>query len=428
MEMLRRHIRPLASRVRDYLGARLEQMLAELRGQGAAIERQIVDLSGRLEMLLPPDDTRRTSPPTPATLDINLLLHQSRAALLRQMPPGARTLLSAGCAGRWYFDWIEQCYGRVPEHIGIELYAPTPDDLPTNVRWIANSVSDMSEVVDASCDLVFSGQNIEHLWPEEVAGFMAEAARVARPGGVLVIDSPNRLLTAALNWSHPEHTVEVTASEAVELYTLAGFDVTKTVGLWTCRDPRTGRLLPFDPNAPDGEWSVTERLVAAPAMPDHAFLWWMEGRRNDRSPDAAGLQATMAAIFADAWPERIGRLVAGPGLQRVGVGGEAWIDVPAGWTDAAMFGPYMPLRAGRYNVSFDLEPSPDAADGYAACDVVWGEACVELARIQVPARARRISLDFSLPELRFGIQFRCFAQAGAGFRLRRGVTLIEHRS
>lgn len=379
-------------------------------------------------MTVPLDNERRTLTPTPAKLDINLLLHQSRAALLRQMPPGARTFLSAGCAGRWYFDWVGQCYGRVPEHIGIELYAPKPANLPANVRWIANSVSDMSEVADASCDLVFSGQNIEHLWPEEVAGFMAEAARVARPGGVLVIDSPNRLVTAPLNWSHPEHTVELTPFEAAQLYALAGFDVTKTVGLWTCRDPRTGRILPIDPNVPEAEWSVTERLVAAPAMPDHAFLWWMEGQRNDRSPDVAGLHAAMQSIFAAAWPERIQRLIADVTLRRTTIGKAEWIDVPAGWAGAAMFGPYMPLRAGRYNVSFDLEPAPDAADGYAACDVVWGEACTELARAHAPSRARRISLDFSLPELRFGVQFRCFAQTGAGFRLRRGVTLEENRT
>src|SRR5580692_4621286 len=102
-------------------------------------------------------------------IDINMLLHRARAAHLRAMPPFAKRLLSAGCSGRWYFDWIEQCYGRVRQHIGIEFYSAKPGDLPDNVTWIANTASNMSDVADASVDLLFSGQNLEHLWPEEVA-------------------------------------------------------------------------------------------------------------------------------------------------------------------------------------------------------------------------------------------------------------------
>ena len=109
----------------------------------------------------------RTTPSLPAelaksapSLEVNYLLHHSRGALLRGMPPGAQRLLSAGCAGNWYFDWIEETYGRVPEHLGIEYYAPKPEGLPDNVTWIASTVSDMSAVSSASCDLVFSGQNL----------------------------------------------------------------------------------------------------------------------------------------------------------------------------------------------------------------------------------------------------------------------------
>ncbi len=191
-------------------------------------------------------------------LDVNLLLHQCRGAMLRHMPPGAETILSAGCSGSWYFKWVEQCYGRVPKHIGIELYSPRPADLPANVDWIANSVSDMSGVASGTCDLVFSGQNIEHLWQDEIWGFMIEAARVIRPGGTLVIDSPNRTLTAELNWSHPEHVIEFTPSEMANLFALGGFDVTKMVGLWLCRDRQNGKVLPFDRKHP-GKAALSER-------------------------------------------------------------------------------------------------------------------------------------------------------------------------
>jgi hypothetical protein len=99
--------------------------------------------------------------------------HHSRRALLRGIPPGAQRFLSAGCAGNCYFEWIEETYGRVPEHLSIEYYMPKPEGLPNNVTWIANTASDMSAVASASCDLVFSGQNLEHL-----SEFLLESARV----------------------------------------------------------------------------------------------------------------------------------------------------------------------------------------------------------------------------------------------------------
>ncbi|MDA8049333.1 MAG: methyltransferase domain-containing protein [Rhodospirillales bacterium] len=152
-------------------------------------------------------------PAAPPALDLNLMLHTARGARLGAMPPGAERMLSAGCSGLWYFEWNEKRYGRVAEHIGIEYYSAKPDGLPANVTWIANSVANMTDIADRSCDLVFSGQNIERLWPDEIAGFLLESARVLRPCGHLVIDSPSRTLTAALNWSHPEHTIELNLQE-----------------------------------------------------------------------------------------------------------------------------------------------------------------------------------------------------------------------
>jgi hypothetical protein len=93
-------------------------------------------------------------------------------------------LLSAGAAGTWYFEWITQWYGAVERHIGIERYLPRPDVLPANVEWITSSVADMDTVAGGSVDLVFSGQNIEHLFGDGVPGFLLESARVLRPAGI----------------------------------------------------------------------------------------------------------------------------------------------------------------------------------------------------------------------------------------------------
>jgi hypothetical protein len=269
---------------------------------------------------------------------------------------------------------------------------------------------------------VFSGQNIEHLWPAEVAGFLIEAARVTRPGGWLVIDSPNRLITAPLNWSHPEHTVELTPAEIEELVELAGFAVTKRTGLWLCRDAADGTILPFDPNLPSPQWSVPERILAAPDRPADSFLWWLEARRTSTPPDAAAIGARTETIFAAAWPERVQRLIARPGLHVLHQPDGDWIEVPAGFSQVVMFGPYMPLRAGDYRVVFTLAPP---ATGIARFDVVAAEDGSTVLATGEATTAATVALTFTLDRLLFGVQFRCIANGRQAFRLRRAVALEE---
>jgi hypothetical protein len=366
-------------------------------------------------------------PPSPSPappIDHNLLLHQARAARLRAMPPGARDLLSVGCAGTWYFDWVRGCYGAVPRHVGLEAYVPRPVDLPPEADWIANTAGDMSGVPDASIDLVFAGQTVEHLWPDELAGFLAESARVLRPGGHLVIDSPNRDLTAPLNYSHGEHTVELTPPEAVRLVGMAGFTVTRLAGIWLTRDPRSLRVLPFDANRLDAEWSVPERLVAAEALPEHSFIWWLEARRdelpaNGAGPDRAAIARAAQDIFDAAWPERIERLI--PYADRRVADG--WVHAAAGEPGFVVYGPYMPLRPGRYRVRLDLAWHGDGTEPAAVADVAVGEDARLIARAELRPGQDSCTMEFEIPALEFAGQFRVTSLGGPAFAVRRGVGL-----
>jgi SAM-dependent methyltransferase len=348
---------------------------------------------------------------------INDLLHHERGERLARMPRISGTLLSAGCSGTWYFEWVQERYGTVNKHIGLELYSPKPDDLPRNVEWIANTVGDMNDVNDQSVDLVFSGQNLEHLWPEDVVGFFVESARVTKPGGFLVIDSPNRSATADLNWSHPEHTVEMTPLEAVRLTTLAGFDVSAVHGIWLARDPSTGRALSLEPQASDGEWTLDRRLDRGRVDPDNAFLWWIEARRSDRMPDEAQLEAEMRLIFNIAWPERVGRTHSHVGTRiRTAKGIVMRAEKTA--HGALMFGPYMPLKAGRYLARFKILTVQEADRGIIArCDVVGDQGreltVRELTAADIRFENGRIDLPFVLETLEFGIQVRLFTYGAA---------------
>jgi hypothetical protein len=329
--------------------------------------------------------------------DINQLSHDERGLLIRDMPRAENVLLSAGCAGTWYFNWINEVYGHVPSHIGVEFYTPPPERLDDNVTWIANTAGDMRDVGDASVDVLFSGQNLEHLWPSETIGFFLEAARTVRAGGFIVVDSPNRLITEELCWSHPEHTIEFTPEEATKLATLSGFDVTAMKGIWTVRNPETGQVLPFDRVEVEG-WSIERRCKDAYNDPDNAFIWWMEAVRSDRAPDAAGLRAFVIEVFNIAWPERLERYV-----------------TPDEKEGVMVFGPYFPLPDGDYNVTFDVTPeNPSGAKDKLRCDVVQGDTILEPAIEMSAADVNNpMEIAFTLTEkMNFGMQFRMFRYGG----------------
>jgi hypothetical protein len=121
--MIRDRLKQLSTMARSFVGT---------NGMSA----QLTAMNAKLDQLGRATPVEAAAAPQ---VDFNMMLHQSRGAMLREMPPGAHRLLSAGCAGNWYFDWIAQCYGHVPEHVGIEFYTLQPETLPDNVTWIANT-------------------------------------------------------------------------------------------------------------------------------------------------------------------------------------------------------------------------------------------------------------------------------------------------
>lgn len=385
----------------------------------------LITLRNRIDAVL----AAHSKKPVDAKLpDINYTLHDSRSARLRKLPAFSGTMLSAGCAGSWYFEWIAQRTGHSGRHIGIEFYSPKPDDLPANVEWIANTAGDMNAIADASCDFVFSGQNLEHLWPQDVVGFFLESNRVLKPGGLLAVDSPNRLVTEPLVWSHPEHTVEVTPTEARKLAELSGFEVTALKGMWLCRHPGTGRILPLDPAVADPDFTYVERLLTAENDPDNSFLWWLEARKVS-APRPEELKAEMSRIFAAAWPERQRRFLSIVGT-RVSTEGRDVIQCPAGTSGVMVYGPYMPLESGSYTATFVLRLTGAADDGIVArCDILGHNGREIIARDytgkEIDVESGRMTLDFTLADLEFGIQARCISRGRADVECELPIAIIR---
>ena len=230
--------------------------------------------------------------------------HSLRTVELERVPKGAKQVLSVGANGRWYFDWFEACVGEVDRHVGVEAFEPKPDDLPPYVDWVVNTADHMDAVADGTIELVFAGQTTEHLWAHELTGFLLEAHRVLGPSGVLVLDSPNRLITEQLHWSHGGHTIEISREEIEQLLDLAGFDLESMRGVWSCREG--GRLLQLEENIDDPA-VFARRAANAADRPDDSFVWFLVARRADSAPDRAALATTVDALFEAHWPTRVTR-------------------------------------------------------------------------------------------------------------------------
>jgi SAM-dependent methyltransferase len=338
-------------------------------------------------------------------------LHEARTVCLGDMPPGARTVLSVGASGTWYLDWFARAYGDVARHIAVEAFLPPPAELPENVEWVAADLAGpdgVATVDSGSVDLVFSGQNIEHLWPEQVVALLAESSRVLRPEGWLVVDSPNRNLTEAYRWTMEEHTVELTPEEATRLLEVAGFEVVTMKGLWLCRrDDELFELQP--PGTVAGATEVLERMMKAGGRPADSFIWWAEARKV-AEPDLAGLEREVRAIFADHSEERIGRMLSNEGMPCTLADGRAGVSLEKGSSGYLFFGPYLPLRAGSYELAVELEwadchdrDGPVGVLEVVARDGPQGEVPVLPSG---PAGQTVVRYTLDLEELHFGVQAR----------------------
>ena len=121
------------------------------------------------------------------------------------------SVLDVGCASRYgKADWIHGRLARqLPDVVGIDINAGAIEDLREagfDVRQADAEDFDLGQRFDT----VFAGELIEHL--NNVGRFLTSARRHLRPGGRLVLTTPNAFYVAnfVYRWGghgqvHPEH-------------------------------------------------------------------------------------------------------------------------------------------------------------------------------------------------------------------------------
>lgn len=108
---------------------------------------------------------------------------------------------------------------------------------------------------DACFDVVVSLQTIEHLWDQ--GAFLAECIRVLRPGGSLVVSTPNTLTFPPGNIYHPKEMAPAELRDLVmthaEIVRFEGLHHGAVLDAW---EQEHGSIVDAQITRPHGQWSA----------------------------------------------------------------------------------------------------------------------------------------------------------------------------
>jgi hypothetical protein len=215
--------------------------------------------------------------------------HQARMILIRRCLPPADVIVDLGGAAKDHPEGalLAMGYPHSPRKITIVDLPPSQrleggsessqaflTDDGIQIRYLYQSMADPLPIEDASVDLVFSGESIEHITEKEANKVCEEAYRIIQPGGYFCLDTPNAVLTTLQSpggLMHPEHKREYRVEELRSKLEQAGFRIVEGKGV--CPMPRSIQNEVFD------QAELVENITLSDE-PEEGYLFFLKAIKS----------------------------------------------------------------------------------------------------------------------------------------------------
>lgn len=202
---------------------------------------------GVVDGLLGSDEYQRQFGP-----HVNQRLHLARQAWVKALPAFDRMLDIGGSSPtRAEGALIQMGYPHRPRVLDILDLPPDRQNhgqplfdqsVPNQFDWgtvtyfhgCAEDVAVTRGLQEKSYDAVFMGQAVEHIQPEALPAILQWIRAHLAPGGRLIMDTPNRILTRIQcpTWFiHPDHKLEYEPAQLAHVLVQNGFEIAKQTGL-----------------------------------------------------------------------------------------------------------------------------------------------------------------------------------------------------
>lgn len=170
------------------------------------------------------------------------------------------TVLDLGCGFGEFLGAV-----KAKRRLGVDLNPASRRDLPEGIDVHGGSVCELDFLDDASVNVVFTSNLMEHL-PDKAAvdRMLSESLRVLVPGGVFLALGPNLRFLPGEYWDFWDHIVPITDRSLVEALELQGFSIERCLP----------KFLPYTTRS-----SLPQHLLLVRAYLAFPLVWRLLGRQ-----------------------------------------------------------------------------------------------------------------------------------------------------